>query len=260
MISAMEKILIAACLLGEKCTYKGGDNRQGYIEELNRYFDLIPFCPEVEGGLPTPRLPAEKRGSSVMREDNVDVTKEFHLGAYKATAIASYLGIRIAIMKENSPSCGVHHVHDGYFRNRLVEGEGVTVAALRRMGVTVYNEEEGLKMLEELKRQEAIKDAKTAENLAKADEPKKEEKPRYDRNEGKPHFDKGKGKPRFGKDNFHSNKPRNKEDARAEKDGERLNLKRKPGFSFQGKTRPFTGKGKPTKCFGSKTPRKDKKD
>ena len=258
MISAMEKILIAACLLGEKCTYKGGDNRQGYIEELNRYFDLIPFCPEVEGGLPTPRLPAEKRGSSVMREDNVDVTKEFHLGAYKATAIASYLGIRIAIMKENSPSCGVHHVHDGYFRNRLVEGEGVTVAALRRMGVTVYNEEEGLKMLEELKRQEAIKDAKTAENLAKADEPKKEEKPRYDRGEGKPRFDKGKGKPRFNKDDSRPHKYH--EGKEGEKEGERPHLKRKPGFSFQGKTRPFTGKGKPTKRFGSKPPRKDKKD
>lgn len=171
----MEKILISACLLGEKCTYKGGDNRVSYIEELNRYYDLVPFCPEVEGGLPTPRKPSEIRGSSVYHDDGKDVTKAFHDGAYKATAICSYLGIRIAILKEYSPSCGTHQVHDGYFRHRLIDGEGVTAAALRRMGVRVYNEEEGLALLQDVQKQEQIKDEKTRVALAKENqEPKKE--------------------------------------------------------------------------------------
>ncbi len=178
----MEKILVSACLLGEKCTYKGDSNAQSYLSELNRYYDIVPFCPEVEGGLPTPRKPSEIRGSEVVREDGESVTSAFRLGAYKATQICSFLGIRLAILKENSPSCGVHHIHDGYFRNRLKDGEGITTAALRRMGVTVLNEEEGLALLEKVQAEEAIKDEKTRlareQESAPARKPEPERKPR----------------------------------------------------------------------------------
>ena len=198
MICAMEKILVSACLLGDKCTYKGSDNKVDYLQELNEFFDLIPFCPEVEGGLPIPRQPAEIRGASVIREDGADVSGFFSKGAYKATAVCSYLGVNYAILKENSPSCGVHHIHDGSFKNRLKEGEGMTTAALRRMGVKVMNEEEGRAFLEETKRQRQIKDEKTRVNLAREEakkaeqQEKKEEKPKEERKpfKGKPSFKK----------------------------------------------------------------------
>lgn len=181
MISGMEKILVSACLLGDRCTYKGDHNEQAYFAELNRFYDIVPFCPEVEGGLPTPRTPAERRGLFVVREDGTDVTNEFRTGAFKATQICQYLGIRLAILKENSPSCGVEQVYDGKFHNVLVKGEGITTEALRRIGVTVLNEEQGLNHLEELKRQQQIKDERTriaiAREQAQSQQPEAEEKP-----------------------------------------------------------------------------------
>ena len=201
MITAMEKILVSACLLGEKCTYLGGDNKQDYLEELNRYYDIVPFCPEVEGGLPTPRKPSEQRNHGVYHDDGTDVTKAFRLGAYKATQICSYLGIRLAIMKERSPSCGPHFIHDGYFKGRVIEGQGETARALMAMGVQVLNEEEGFALLQSLRKEREIKDEKTRFAKAKEETPKKEEKPRR---EPRPHSFKGK----------------------------------KPAWSYQGKTRP----------------------
>lgn len=185
----MDKILVSACLLGEKCTYKGGDNAQNYLEELNTFYDLVPFCCEVEGGLSIPRLPSEIKGNAVIDSEGKDVTSAFRLGVYKASSIVSYLGIRLAILKENSPSCGVHMVHDGYFRDRLIPGEGLLTRELKRLGVHVMNEEEGRAFLEHLKQEKAIKDEKTQaaidkENAPKIEEPAKEEPRRY-----RPHDD-----------------------------------------------------------------------
>ena len=224
MMLCMEKILVSACLLGEKCTYEGKDNAQPYLKDLNRYYDIVPFCPEVEGGLPTPRKPSEIKGPSVVRQDGVDVTSCFREGAYKATTIASFLGIRLAIMKENSPSCGPHFVYDGYFRGRKIPGEGVTVAALRRQGVTVLNEEEGLALLERLQKQEQIKDEKT--RVAKAKEAK-ESKPQGE--EPKPREDKPRGKA-YPK----SKKPFGKGGKAYHPNGH------PPGKSYRAKTHPFT--------------------
>ena len=157
----MDKILVSACLLGDKCTYKGGSNTQDYLEELNQFYDLVPFCCEVEGGLSIPRLPSEIKGNSVKNSEGKDVTSAFRLGVYKASSIVSYLGIRIAILKENSPSCGSHFVYDGTFSGRLVKGQGLLTRELTRLGVTVMNEEEGKAFLEKLKAEKAIKDEKT---------------------------------------------------------------------------------------------------
>ena len=185
----MDKILVSACLLGEKCTYKGGDNAQNYFEELNTFYDLVPFCCEVEGGLSIPRLPSEIKGNAVINSEGKDVTSAFRLGVYKASSIVSYLGIRLAILKENSPSCGVHSIHDGYFRDRLIAGEGLLTRELKRLGVHVMNEEEGRAFLEHLKQEKAIKDEKTKaaidkENAPKIEEPAKEEPRRYRPHDG----------------------------------------------------------------------------
>lgn len=176
-IRVMEKILVSACLLGDLCTYDRHSNARPYLVELNRYYDLIPFCPEVEGGLPTPRDPSEQRGDKVVSNKGKDVTKAFAFGAEKAVAICKYFGVRYAILKERSPSCGTHQIYDGNFSSRVIEGEGVTAAALRKAGVILMNEEEGEAFLEKARREEQSKDEKTRVARIKAEQPKEEPLP-----------------------------------------------------------------------------------
>ena len=136
----MEKILISACLVGDKCKYDGHTNYTHLIKDLLEKYELVPFCPEVEGGLPTPRKPSERKGDKVINNAGKDVTRNFQLGAEKALNICKYLNIKIAILKENSPSCGVNQIYDGNFKNKLIKGEGVTTELLRKNGIAVYNE------------------------------------------------------------------------------------------------------------------------
>ena len=136
----MEKILISACLVGDKCKYDGHTNYTPLIKDLLEKYELVPFCPEVEGGLPTPRKPSERKGDKVVNNAGKDVTRNFQLGAEKALNICKYLNIKIAILKENSPSCGVNQIYDGNFKNKLIKGEGITTELLRKNGITVYNE------------------------------------------------------------------------------------------------------------------------
>ena len=144
----MEKILVSACLLGERCRYDGKDNKTDYLAVLNEHFDLVPFCPEVVGGLPTPRPRSEIKGSQVINEHGKLVTREFERGAYKALEVCSYLGITKAILKEDSPSCGTHTIHDGFFRNKKIPGMGRTAELLKSKGIEVMNEDEGKAFLD----------------------------------------------------------------------------------------------------------------
>ena len=143
----MQKILISACLVGDKVNYKGQGNYHPDVEMLKEKYELVLFCPECEGGLPTPRLPNEIRESQVIRSDGKNVTRAFEVGAKKALAICKYLGITKAVLKENSPSCGTHMVHDGYFQGRKIPGMGVTAKLLKENGVEVFSEEEIEKLL-----------------------------------------------------------------------------------------------------------------
>lgn len=143
----MQKILISACLVGEKVNYKGQGNYCPNVEKLKEKYDLVLFCPEFEGGLPIPRKPSEIRGSQVIREDGKNVTREFEKGASKALGLCKYLGITKAVLKENSPSCGTHLIHNGYFDGRKIKGMGVTARILKDNGIEVYSEEEIEKLL-----------------------------------------------------------------------------------------------------------------
>lgn len=143
----MQKILVSACLVGEKTNYKGQGNYIPEIEQLKEKYDLVLFCPEVEGGLPTPREPSEIKGSQVVHKSGKNVTREFEKGANKALALCKYLGITKAVLKENSPSCGTHMIHNGYFMDRLVPGMGVTARTLKEHGIEVYSEKEITKLL-----------------------------------------------------------------------------------------------------------------
>ena len=143
----MEKILISACLVGDKVKYDGHSNYNEKIKLLLEKYELVPFCPEVEGGLPTPRKPSERIRDRVKMENGKDVTKNYEKGAELALNICLYLGIKIVILKENSPSCGTHMIHNGHFINRLVAGMGVTARLLKEHGIEVYSEKEIDKLL-----------------------------------------------------------------------------------------------------------------
>ena len=149
MTSSMEKILISACLVGDKTRFDGHSNYNPLIEELLKKYELVPFCPEVEGGLKTPRDPSEIIKDKVMSSKGRDVTRFFKEGAEKALNICKYLEIKVAILKESSPSCGVHEIHDGSFTNKKKKGEGITTSLLRQNGIKVINEKEIEAFLEE---------------------------------------------------------------------------------------------------------------
>ena len=144
----MERILISACLVGDNVKYDGGNNKNPLIEKLLEKYELVPFCPEVEGGLPIPRHPSEQRGEQVINDIDEDVTDEFERGADLALNICLYLKITKAILKERSPSCGVHSIYDGTFSHKVIDGSGVTAALLKRKGITVYSEDEIPKLLD----------------------------------------------------------------------------------------------------------------
>jgi len=140
-----QKILISACLLGHDVKYDGKNNsilENPFIKKLLSLDMVISFCPEVEGGLPIPRLKSEIINNKVINIEKKDVTKEFLLGAEKTLEIVQKNDIKIAIMKSKSPSCGRDFIYDGRFTKSLIQGDGVTVRALKEIGVKVFMEDE----------------------------------------------------------------------------------------------------------------------
>ena len=148
----MEKILVSACLLGKKTRYDGKDNYIPSMEELAKHFEIIPICPEVEGGLPTPRLPSEILDGKVINVEGEDNTAYFLLGAKEALQKAKEYGIRYAILKAKSPSCGASEIYDGTFTHTLKKGDGITAALLKEAGVTLYNETNFRRLFEDEKK------------------------------------------------------------------------------------------------------------
>jgi len=133
------KIMVSACLLGENCKYSGGNNRHEKVLEFIKGHEVIPVCPEVMGGLPTPRVPAEIVHGVVMSKAGVNVDREYHLGAETALEIAKREQIDMAILQPRSPSCGVKEIYDGTFTGRRIPGQGVTAALLIKNGFRVID-------------------------------------------------------------------------------------------------------------------------
>ena len=151
----MEKILISACLLGAKVRYHGGDAASAH-PKLRQWLEegrLVPICPEVDGGLTTPRPAAEivgpggggavvARAAFVRTTYGVDVSAAFLSGAALALETARRHGARLAILKDGSPSCGSSFAYDGTFSGKRVSEAGVTTAVLQANGVRVFSESE----------------------------------------------------------------------------------------------------------------------
>lgn len=150
------KILISACLLGQKVRYDGAgklcdDDRIARWQAEGR---LVPVCPEVAGGLPTPRPAAQIRGDRVVTEAGADVTDAFDRGAGLALQAARTHGVALAILKQSSPSCGSLLVYDGTFSGAKRPGEGRTTALLRQSGFMVFGEDQLDEAEQELARHE----------------------------------------------------------------------------------------------------------
>ena len=131
------RLLVSACLFGTFCRYDGSARVNDAVMELAKTYELVPFCPEIYGGLPTPREPAEIRNGRVLTRSGKDVTREYEKGACEAARLAQMLGCEMAILQDRSPSCGVGIIHNGLFDGGLVEGDGVAARHLREAGIRV---------------------------------------------------------------------------------------------------------------------------
>ena len=151
----MSKILISACLLGEKVRYDGKDCLQTHprLQECLQTGKIVLICPEMAGGLPTPRPPSEIQPngtaeavlnfqSKVLTKNGDDVSNEYRKGAHKALELAKQNNVVVAILKARSPSCGSKQVYDGTHSKKLVDGMGVTAQLLERNGIKVFDETE----------------------------------------------------------------------------------------------------------------------
>ena len=138
------KILVSACLLGQKCKYNGGDNFNEKVVSFTEGHEVIPVCPEVAGGLPAPRIPCEIVNGKVTNTTGESKDKEFREGAEKCLAVAKKHHIDLAILQSRSPSCGVREIYDGSFSGRLVTGSGVFASLLLENGFRVMDVEDFL--------------------------------------------------------------------------------------------------------------------
>lgn len=142
-------IIVSACLTGALCRYDGGHRLDQKVLMLSVYEELVPLCPEQLGGLTTPRQPSEIIGGDgddvldgrarVVDTEGRDITGQFLKGADEFLRTAKKSKIKKAIMKEKSPSCGVHRI---YRNGILVSGKGVLTALLMRGGIEVISNEE----------------------------------------------------------------------------------------------------------------------
>lgn len=141
----MKKILISACMLGERVRYDGEHSLIDHptLRHWHNEGRLVPICPEVAGGLKTPRAPAETQSKHpilITTESGEDVTPQFLEGAEKTLELAENEHVCCALMKAKSPSCGNQRIYDGTFSGQLVDGAGVAAAELIRNGIPVFNE------------------------------------------------------------------------------------------------------------------------
>lgn len=144
-------LAVSSCLAGFLCRYDGGSNPVAKIEKLFKEGQAVTICPEVLGGLPTPRTPAEIVGgdgfdvwqgkAKVITKDGQDVTEEFMAGAKLAYQKIKELQIDQLVLKAKSPSCGCGLIYDGSFSGNKVAGVGVATAYFKNQGLTVLSDE-----------------------------------------------------------------------------------------------------------------------
>lgn len=136
------KIIVSKCLLGFNCRYCGDNCKNDKVLALSEKYELIGVCPEQDGGLSTPRQPAERVGDKVIAKDGKDVTYEYVKGANIALELAKNENVAFAVLKAKSPSCGKGTIYDGTFSGGKIKGNGVTAQLFIDNGFSVYTEDE----------------------------------------------------------------------------------------------------------------------
>lgn len=136
----MDKYIVSACLVGKNTKYNGGNNLNNKIIEFLKDKEYILVCPEVSGGLTTPRSPSEIVKDKVINKEGKDVTYEFNLGSNKEIERVKEFGATKAILKSKSPSCGKDYIYDGTFSGNTISGDGVFVKELKRLGIEILTE------------------------------------------------------------------------------------------------------------------------
>lgn len=137
-----KKIIVSACLLGKNCKYNGGNNYNEAIVEFLKDKEVIAVCPEVMGGLPTPRKPSEIVHDVVTNIEGVSVDSEFRQGAKVAMDLIKDEEIECAILQSRSPSCGTKQIYDGTFSKRLIEGQGIFAEQLAKKEIKLIDSDE----------------------------------------------------------------------------------------------------------------------
>ena len=133
------KIAVSACLLGHNCKYSGGNNRSQKVLDYIEGHEVIPVCPEVTGGMPTPRIPVELKDSKAINRDGEDVTEFFQRGVEKTMEKLDGQNIDLAILQPRSPSCGCKQIYDGTFTKTLIDGKGMFAQALADAGIPMID-------------------------------------------------------------------------------------------------------------------------
>ena len=136
------KIMVSACLLGENCKYNGGNNYNEKVMEYIKGHEVISVCPEVLGGLPTPRVPSEIVNGVVTTRDGRNVDSEFRLGAEIALKKAIEEKVDLVILQSRSPSCGVKQIYDGSFSGNKIDGQGIFVKLLMENNFRILDVED----------------------------------------------------------------------------------------------------------------------
>ncbi|MCF7953865.1 MAG: DUF523 domain-containing protein [Spirochaetales bacterium] len=146
-------IIVSACLAGIACRYDGKSTLHPTVKRLVDTDAAVPVCPEVLGGLPVPRTPAERNGLHIYQRDGKDITQEFELGCSRALEIIKDIEqeqpVTCAILQTRSPSCGYGKIYDGIFSGKLIPGNGLFTEYLLALGIPVLTEEDNLE--EEIK-------------------------------------------------------------------------------------------------------------
>lgn len=138
----MEKILVSACLLGIDSKYNGDNNKNEKIINLMDKYILIPFCPEIMGGLSTPREPSEIIDNNIITKSGNNVTENFIKGAKESLKLAEMYNIKTAVMKSRSPSCGYKKIYDGTFTSTITDGNGITAELFLKNGIKILTEDD----------------------------------------------------------------------------------------------------------------------
>lgn len=135
-------IIVSACLLGRDCKYNGGNNYNQKIVDFCKGHKVIEVCPEVEGGLPIPRVPAEIVDGVVFNKNGFSVDKEYRAGTKAILDRIKGMKIDMAILQSRSPSCGSKKVYDGTFSGTLIDGQGIFAKEVINMGIKVIDSSE----------------------------------------------------------------------------------------------------------------------